>query len=157
MTPDQIELAVEGLMFLKSLPGRLSQNAIKEALAGPILFSSLPELPSWLMVQEYIKRHPEFLNTARLKTTWRKRDRDPSTQMLLIGEFVRRAQGETHQKLYAFAPSVKHVPAIKTVLSEVSDEAIRILNNTTWGKPRKEKMLRNLFSKMEIPGAPACR
>ena len=100
----EIELLLKGLELLSSLTRRLTKEQIRSALEGPILLEGLPERPSWLQVEEFIKLNRSFLATPDRRFWWKNRRKSPAYQMKLIRAFEEEAGAGGLRNVYVFSP-----------------------------------------------------
>ena len=73
ITGAEIELLLKGFELLSSLTRRLTREQVRAALAGPILVEGLPERPSWLQVEEFVRLNRGFLSTPDRRLWWKNR------------------------------------------------------------------------------------
>ncbi len=104
ITGAEIELLLKGLELLSSLTRRLTREQIRSALEGPILIEGLPERPSWLQVEEFIRLNRSFLSTPDRRLWWKNRRKSPIYQMKLIHAFEAEAGAGSLRKIYVFRP-----------------------------------------------------
>lgn len=129
LSPNDLRMIADALLLAFQLVRNLTKDSVARVLAEPLAIDELPELPSWLLVKNFIESHPEILDSDEKRAWWRDSDRGSAARVRLIREFGAAITGRRPQRICLLNAGAQENPEVMHRILGRFDRILDVLRN----------------------------